>query len=232
MYKICMDLAGFTPLCIFDGIGYHGWPIVTKSVQSILEFRTWLISSAYTIMRLFKYFLCFWIREAMEQDIVIWTMIEYFYYRVIVETERPSSNRSYFFRVIRQYIMQSIVNEENHQSLGLKSIEVTWTFLVFNTCLGQTMCLVATVRWYVVSIGKANVAASAAKAPTLVFWDQDMIGKKQVQKLVKECGSMLLLLWFFRFSKVAIRVVSTRRESAESLMLLLYSRKEKVLCFK
>jgi len=43
---------------------------------------------------------------------------------------------------------------------------------------------------------------------------------------------MLLLLQFFHSSKVALRVVSTRRESDESLMRLLCSRKEKVLCFK
>ena len=29
----------------------------------------------------------------------------------IVETERPSSNRSRFFKVVRQYVMQSIVNK-------------------------------------------------------------------------------------------------------------------------
>ena len=39
---------------------------------------------------------------------------------------------------------------------------------------------------------------------------------------------MLLLLRFFRSSEVAIRVVSTRRESDESLIQLLCSRKEKV----
>jgi len=43
---------------------------------------------------------------------------------------------------------------------------------------------------------------------------------------------MLLLLRFFRSREVAIRVVSTRRESDESLMRLLCSRKEKVLYFK
>jgi len=41
---------------------------------------------------------------------------------------------------------------------------------------------------------------------------------------------MLLLLRFFRSSEEAIRVVSTRRESDGSLMRLLCSRKEKVLC--
>ena len=40
MYEIRMDLACFTPSCILDGIGYHGWPIVPKPVQSVLEFRT------------------------------------------------------------------------------------------------------------------------------------------------------------------------------------------------
>jgi len=43
---------------------------------------------------------------------------------------------------------------------------------------------------------------------------------------------MLLLLRFFRSSEVTIRVVSTRRESDGSLMRLLCSRKEKVLCFQ
>jgi len=47
------------------------------------------------------------------------------------------------------------------------------TSLVSNTCLGQIRCRVATVRRYIVLIGKANVAASAARVSALVFWDQD-----------------------------------------------------------
>jgi len=112
MYKVCMNLIGFTPLRIFDGISYHGWPIISKPVQSILELQAWLMSSAYAVMRLLKHFLCLRIREATEKDIVIWATVECLYYRIIVETEGPSSNRCCFLRVVRQYIMQSIVNEE------------------------------------------------------------------------------------------------------------------------
>jgi len=56
--------------------------------------------------------------------------------------------------------------------------------------------------------------------------------QKASTKIGKEMWSMLLLLRFFRNSKVALRVVSTRRESDESLMRLRCSRKEKVRCFK
>ena len=40
---------------------------------------------------------------------------------------------------------------------------------------------VATVRRYVVSIGKANVAVSAARASALVFWDRDMTDIKAIK---------------------------------------------------
>ena len=111
MYEVCMDLACFTPSYILDDIGYHGWPIISKPVQSIFEFWAWLMSSAYAVVRFFKHFLRLWIRKATEEDTVIWAMVECLYYWIIVKTESPSSDRCHFFRVIWQYIMQNIINE-------------------------------------------------------------------------------------------------------------------------
>ena len=58
MYEVRIDLAGFTPSDVLDGVGYHGQPIISKPVQSVLEFWTWLMSSAYAVVHFFKYFLC------------------------------------------------------------------------------------------------------------------------------------------------------------------------------
>jgi len=126
MYKVCVNLTGFTPLHIFDGIDYHGWPIIPKPVQSFLKFRTWLMSSTYTVVHLFKHFLCFQIREATEQDAIIWATVECLYYQIIVETERPSSNRSRLFRVVRQYFMQSIVNKGKSP---ISRFEIRWSYM-------------------------------------------------------------------------------------------------------
>ena len=58
------------------------------------------------------------------------------------------------------------------------------------------------------------------------------ICKQQALNKRRKCGLMLLLLRSFRSSEVAIRVVSTRRESDGSLMRLQSSRRKKVLVSK
>ena len=94
-----------------------GWHRLSWSANNILAcvISPWVFDLADELRichrALLKHFLCLRIRKATEEDTIIWATVEHLYYWIIVETERPSSNRSCFFRVVRQYVMQSIVNE-------------------------------------------------------------------------------------------------------------------------
>ena len=77
--------------------------------------------------------------------------------------------------------MQNIVNEGKSPISRFKIRRDAINFLGFNTCLEQTRCWVATVRWYVVLIGKANVVASAASVSPSILGSGHMTDVKTIK---------------------------------------------------
>jgi len=110
MNEITMDLEGMASFGISDGIRDHLRPIISQSSESISKLRTRLMSSAHASMCFFKYFLCLLLRQTAEEDPVMRSAIQCSRDRIIVEFGGFPSNGSCFFGIIRQDVVQGIVD--------------------------------------------------------------------------------------------------------------------------
>ena len=101
VYEIRINLTSLTPSCILHCVSNHCQPIVTKSVQSVLELWNRLMGTVYAIMSFFDYFSCFHVRQIMEKYAIVWMAMEYLYHWNIVKVSRSSPNRSCLLGIIR-----------------------------------------------------------------------------------------------------------------------------------
>jgi len=85
-------------------------PIISQSSESILKLQTRLMSSTHAIMRFFKYFLCLLLRQTAEEDPIMRSAIQCSRDRIIVEFRGIPSNGSRLFWILRQDVIQCIVD--------------------------------------------------------------------------------------------------------------------------
>ena len=110
MNEVTMDLTSVASLSISDGVRNHLWPIISKSSESISRFWTRLVSPTHTIMSLFEYFLCLFVWQAAEEDSIMRSVIHCSCDRIVVEFRSFPSNGSRLFKVIRQNVVQCVVD--------------------------------------------------------------------------------------------------------------------------
>ena len=110
MNEITMDLTGVTLFSVSDGVRDHLKPIISQSSESIFKLRTRLMSSVHTSMHFFEYFLCLLLRQTAEEDPVMRSVIQCSRDRIIVEFGGFPFNGSRLFGILRQDVIQYIVN--------------------------------------------------------------------------------------------------------------------------
>ena len=119
--EVIMNLTSVASLSVSDGVRDHFWPIISKSLESISKFWTRLVSSTHTVMSLFECFLCLFLRQAAEDDTIMWSAIQCSYDRIVVEFRGFPSNGRCLFRIIWQNIVQCVFDVRK------SSIPELWT---------------------------------------------------------------------------------------------------------
>ena len=133
MNEITMDVASFG---ISDGIWDHLRPIISQSSESISKLRTRLMSYIQAIMHFFEYFLCLFLRQTAEEDPIMRSVIQCSRDRIIVEFGGFPSNSSRFFGIIRQDVIQGIVDVRESPIPRLWPVDVSRGSLAWQSPVG------------------------------------------------------------------------------------------------